>query len=655
MPFPASLRTARLRPLSLALGLAALSAAAQADVSVFVDSYNSNTASNQSVASNAAIHLLQGYGRLWTTGTTWNNGAATALGAPVLAANQAYVIAVTHNRTAEQELAAYYNDRRHQSFSAIAGLGDRADAFRTAAGAFTTITSLGLAHQAKYDDKSNGAGDAASATAGRIVTLVNTLRGANTSSNPAKSYFNSPRPWRLNDDGATVTVTGTEATGYYTSVLADGTPNTSTALTYFPDYNSSVIVAPSLMAVRSTTPATDGGFVSGHTNAAYLASIALAYAAPERFTSLMLNASEMGELRIVAGQHLPLDVIGGRMLGTALSAAKLYEAGNATLKAEARAQGAALMAGAATSRFAGLDAAALAANRANRDLYTFRMTYGLPATDAAGAPAAVPKGAEVLLETKLNYLSAEQRREVLRSTAIASGHALTDDAEGWGRLNLYAAGDGYGRFDSTVVVQMNSADGGMAVRDAWHNDIDGAGGLVKRGDGSLALTGHNSFTGGVSVEGGELVAASAHALGTGSVSVAGGATLVDYATGGLRIGGNLVLADGATFEFVVDAGHGAAVNVAGLTQLDGTLRLNLAGGAPLATSYQLFDTPVSGQFDRVELQGLDASQWRTTLTYGDGGVALQISAVPEPQTWALLAGGLALVAGIARRRQPPRA
>jgi autotransporter-associated beta strand protein len=646
-----------LRPLSLAVALAALAAGARADVSVFVDSYNTNTAANQSVASNAAIHLLQGYSQLWATGSSWNNGAATVLGAPVLAANQAYVIQVTRNRTAEQELAAYYNDRRHQSFSAIAGLGDRAGAFQSAAGAFTTITSLGLANTAKYDDKSTGAGDTTSASVGKMVTLVNTLRGSNTSSNPSKSYFNSPRPWRLSDDGATVTATGLETTGYTTAVLADGTPDLSKPLTYFPDYASSVIVAPSLMAVRSTTPATDGGFVSGHTNAAYLASIALAYAAPERFSSLMLNASEMGELRIVAGQHLPLDVIGGRMLATALSAAKLYEAGNTTLKAEARAQGAALMAGTSTGRFDGLDAATLAANRANRELYTFRMTYDLPATAALDAAAVVPKGAEVLLETKLNYLSAEQRREVLRTTAIASGHAVTDDAEGWGRLNLYAAGDGYGRFDSTVTVRMLSADGGMAARDAWHNDIGGTGGLVKQGDGSLALTGQNSFSGGVSVEAGELIAASATALGVGNVSVAAGATLVDHASGNLLIGGNLTLADGATFEYVVDLPNvGGALMVSGLTQLDGKLRLNLADAGPVlgGSAFQLISTAggaLQGRFDSVELIGVDASQWNTTLSYNDRGVTFQISAVPEPQTWALLVGGLAVIGALARRRR----
>lgn len=156
----------------------------------------------------------------------------------------------------------------------------------------------------------------------------------------------------------------------------------------------------------------------------------------------------------------------------------------------------------------------------------------------------------------------------------------------------------------------------------------------------------------MSLEGGELVAASTQALGLGDVSVASGATLVHHAAGGLHIGGSLLLADGASFEFVIDPARqlGAAVTVAGSLQLDGLLRVNLAGGAPLA-SYALFSAPASGRFDTVELVGLDAAQWRTTLSYGDSGVALQISAVPEPGTWALLAGGLAVVGVLARRRR----
>lgn len=76
----------------------------------------------------------------------------------------------------------------------------------------------------------------------------------------------------------------------------------------------------------------DGGFPSGHTNAAYLAAIAYAYAVPERFSELLTAASELGESRIVAGMHSPLDVIGGRITATAMAAAMLQDPKNAEVK-----------------------------------------------------------------------------------------------------------------------------------------------------------------------------------------------------------------------------------------------------------------------------------------------------------------------------------
>lgn len=53
-----------------------------------------------------------------------------------------------------------------------------------------------------------------------------------------------------------------------------------------------------------------------------------------------------------------------------------------------------------------------------------------------GAPLTVPKGTEVPLETRLPYLDAAQRREVLRSTGLPVGHVLLDGFEQWGRLDL---------------------------------------------------------------------------------------------------------------------------------------------------------------------------------------------------------------------------
>ncbi|HIV71379.1 MAG TPA: hypothetical protein H9903_10645 [Candidatus Aquabacterium excrementipullorum] len=98
----------------------------------------------------------------------------------------------------------------------------------------------------------------------------------------------------------------------------------------------------------------------------------------------------------------------------------------------------------------------------------------------------MPKGAEVLLETRLPYLDAAQRRVVFKTTALPSGYPVLDDAEGWGRLNLFDAADGYGAFNGDVAVTMDASLGGFNALGSWRNDIGGAGKLTKLGSGTLA-------------------------------------------------------------------------------------------------------------------------------------------------------------------------
>ncbi len=148
----------------------------------------------------------------------------------------------------------------------------------------------------------------------------------------------------------------------------------------------------------------------------------------------------------------------------------------------------------------------------------------------------VPAGAEVLLETRLPYLDAAQRREVLRTTGLTSGHPILDGPEQWGRLNLFAAADGYGAFDETVAVTLDAAQGGFQAADAWRNDIAGRGGLVKLGSGALTLAGDNDYRGGTTVAQGALVAASPTALGHGGVTVTGGT--LGLAVDGVKVRGD---------------------------------------------------------------------------------------------------------------------
>ncbi len=81
---------------------------------------------------------------------------------------------------------------------------------------------------------------------------------------------------------------------------------------------------------------------------------------------------------------------------------------------------------------------------------------------------------------------------------------MIDQSGGYGRLNLYAAGDGYAAFNSSVTVNMDASLGGYNAIDAWRNDISGSGALIKNGSGNLMLTGNNTYSGGTVINGGVL-------------------------------------------------------------------------------------------------------------------------------------------------------
>jgi autotransporter-associated beta strand protein len=532
-------------------------AASPVDAPAFVDSYTTNLMANLTPETNAAVRALSGMSALWKTGAAWNTGAPADPG--VLRDNLRYVERITRTRTAAEAKEAFIRDRQHQSYGAIEGLGPLAGLYRAGALAVTGITSApdGTPSTTINDtvpaDSPAGAALGAGSTSsqlGLVVQLVNTLRGNYASGNPSKYSYEYPRPWRMNEDSEVIDTGKVDAYG-------------------FPIYDSRVVITPQLLLQRNTSPVNDGGYPSGHTNAFYLASLALAYAVPERFQELIASASHLSHTRIVAGMHSPTDVIGGRILSTALAAATLYDPANATLKAAARAQAAAYFQAQtgttadtlyAYAHSAGVDTDPYADREANAAAVIPRLTYILPRRGPKD-DLAVPKGAEVLLETRLPYLDADQRREVLRTTALPSGYELLDGAEQWGRLNLFAAADGYGSFDSDVTATMSGTDGGFSAADAWRNDIGGAAGLTKAGTGTLTLTGDNDYRGGTTVEAGVLAAGTSTALGRGDVDVQGGTLRIAPQSGGLQVHGGYTQVSGAALEVTLSKGGGPALTV----------------------------------------------------------------------------------------------
>lgn len=557
----------------------------------FADAYLRNTPEHMTPSTNPAIGVLERMLDHWTPGASWDDG--TVLDTDLHEENIERVVEITTARTPAEAERAWVVDRRHQSYSMIEGLGADGPAFARLTNAGTTIAEVPAdAVDTSYSDggNSNGRWADQDSPLGSVVRLVDTVRGPHATSNRAKEYYQYMRPFRWSED---------------------------------------VQVVPELVVqIKPEDEAVnDGGFPSGHTNAAFLAGLGLATAVPEHYGDIMLTAAELGYNRVVAGMHSPLDVIGGRVLATGIAGATLADPANAELIAAARADTERLL-----EPVAELDTDR-AAYRADLAHYRALTTFGLTPVSEPGNEPRVPEGAEALLRSRFPYLDDEQLRWVLHSTALESGLPIVDDAEGWGRTNLFAAAHGYGAFDRDVSVDMDADDGGAAAADVWINDITGPGGLSKSGTGSLVLAGQNTFAGGVLVTEGEVVATQPAALGSGDVELTGG-RLVDEAAEPLRVDGDFAQSDTASLQLTADGASEPALAVSGDVTLGGTLDLDLSRLAELPEELPVVahDGVATGTFDDLVITGAPTDS-DLGLRYDEAGVFLvvtQDTAEPAP-------------------------
>lgn len=227
-------------------------------------------------------------------------------------------------------------------------------------------------------------------------------------------------------------------------------------------------------------------------------------------------------------------------------------------------------------------------------------------------------------------------------------------------------------------------------------------GLTKTGLGTLELTGENTYGGPTYVAAGTLLVnnASGSGLGTGNVTVVGGklggtgsftGSVVVAAGGTLAPGASIAtLESGAlsftassTFAYEVDSDVALAVGadlqkVTGNLSLDGVVTLTLANldttpvAFALGTTFSLINYTGTWNGGLFTVNGNAISNngtfsalgntWQLTYNAAEGGLNfsgeyfggsdsfVNIVAVPEPSTWALLALGLTAVAVLRRRR-----
>ena len=171
--------------------------------------------------------------------------------------------------------------------------------------------------------------------------------------------------------------------------------------------------------------------------------------------------------------------------------------------------------------------------------------------------AAIITGAAAMVWQAFPWMSASNVQQTLLTTATDIGQPGLDNVYGWGLVNAGKAVRGPGQFigNFTASVTPNHS--------AWFlNDISGAGGLIKRGEGDLMLTGNNTYTG-------------ATAIHSGTLGLSG--RLASAVT--VESGGRFQSYGGQVARYTARAGSTTAIQVGtGLTvdgnaTLDGTLRL----------------------------------------------------------------------------------
>ncbi|AZV93743.1 hypothetical protein CBF45_08415 [Bordetella sp. J329] len=618
------------------------SAPVNQSVKAYVDySYTNeqNDVCHVAVESNAGIRIADGFLDIWEPATpfadagrgtmsaktdpvtgescpemaagTWDGNATTGgrvINEKVHQANILFAVKATNERTKEQEETASIDQPVHSAYLITEGMGHAAPQWRAAMG-ITGSYSFNGDRSVRTDGRLYGD---TSSKLGKVVQLVDdSLRQGDN--DVAKRFYKYARPYL---------------------------------------WNNNVKMAPGIN--YTTTNISSSDFVSGHTVGAWRRAASMAYAMPERFQEFYLRAMIHGKSRIWGGAHTPLAVIGGRMSGLAIATANLYSPDNpdlkddlknpnitTQLKREARTQALTVMqeqvgasdwqhlydflhAGQATDsgkpnydRFAD--------HEKNRAEFEEGMTYGMAdqVIYDTDLPAVVPKGAEVLIETRYPYLSAEQRRVVLKTTAFQSGYPVMTDEEGWGRLNMFAAGDGYGQFNGLVTIDMDKSLGSFAIYDIWRNDISGEGKLVFNGDGTLDLAGQNTYSGGTTINGGTLVASSPTALGNESVLLSSGTLRVE-ADAALEIGNNYIQQADSILEILISSPDQVGLTIANTAKIEnGTLHVKFSPDyQPIAgTTIRILTAgKLEGEFSKVIVDN-----WNALTVFTPNGFSVDLA------------------------------
>lgn len=247
-------------------------------------------------------------------------------------------------------------------------------------------------------------------------------------------------------------------------------------------------------------------------------------------------------------------------------------------------------------------------------------------------------GVAALVKQAYPWFTNYDLQQTLLTTATALGSrtagSITPDAiYGWGLVNAGAAVKGYGGFVTTTTLDT------QGYNSTFSNNIYGPGGLIKAGNGTLTLSGSNSYTGTTTVNGGTLavtgtlqsqvtVAQGGTFGGSGQV----GATTVNGTLGTgtpqtLTINGNLAFGPTGMYLASVQGPLADLVKVNGSAALAGTLAAQTLGGTyTFNTPYTILSATngVNGTFGTFDRSRVGAGLV-TTVAYTNSAVQLTLT------------------------------
>ena len=248
-----------------------------------------------------------------------------------------------------------------------------------------------------------------------------------------------------------------------------------------------------------------------------------------------------------------------------------------------------------------------------------------------GSSFAAPRvtAAAVKVKEKFPWMTGHELKQTLLTTAKDLGQPGVDTIFGWGLLDETKALKGPAQFNSILIVGERASNAGLkgqfnasignSMTSIFENDISGDAGLLKSGNGTLILTGNNSYMGNTTIDEGKL---EIYGNNASDITINQQGTLVTYPTAiindqrnvnnnggilenkgsGAVITGDYTAGNGA----VTKAEIGTKLTVRGTVNLNGDTVLEQAMGNRYITAKGMSATVieaeggVNGQFAKVE-------------------------------------------------------